>query len=88
MRVEDEAELARLVSSIAANRDAARELSMPFAARILDMCLLEVAMVWEGRDHRADLADRSPLATLLEIKLKTALAENQAAELSVQGMNR
>lgn len=80
MAVEEEEAIARLAAAIASNREQARRLSMPFASRLLDMCLMEVAMVWAGRDHR-DPGDED-LSSLLEIKLRIARAEQGGAEIA------
>ena len=69
-----------LARSIARDREAARSLSMTFACRLLDLCLVEVAMVWQGRDELASPAARSgdPLSALVETKMRLAKAEQSA----------
>ncbi|GGE23137.1 hypothetical protein GCM10011390_48200 [Aureimonas endophytica] len=73
---EEEQAIASLARSIVRDREAARELSMPFACRLLDLCLMEVALNWEGRGPSAARAPNDPLAALLETKLRVALAEH------------
>lgn len=82
MPIEEEEAIAELAGAIANSREIARRLSLPFASRLLDMCLLEVAMVWAGRDQ-ADPCDEQTLTSLLDIKLRMARAEQAAGGLAV-----
>ncbi|KAB0676400.1 hypothetical protein [Aureimonas leprariae] len=73
-----------LARSIARDRETARRLSMTFACRLLDLCLVEVAMVWQGRDELASppTASGGPLAALVETKMRLAMAEQNGDGLA------
>lgn len=74
-----------LARSIARDRETARRLSMTFACRLLDLCLVEVAMVWQGRDELAaspTAASGGPLSALVETKMRLAMAERSGDGLA------
>ncbi|MBO0662481.1 hypothetical protein LQ948_10850 [Jiella sp. MQZ9-1] len=69
-------QMATLIHEIARCKTLADEFNLPFAVRLLDLCLLEVAMEWEGRSREEPLGDEELLIVLLRSKLKIALSEH------------
>lgn len=65
--------MANLVHEIAHCKELAEKANLQFASRLLDMCLLEVAMEWEGRGRLEPLDDEELLIVLLRSKLKIAV---------------
>lgn len=67
-------QMANLIHEIAHCKELAEKANLHFASRLLDMCLLEVAMEWEGRSRLEPLGDEELLIVLLRSKLKMAVA--------------
>ena len=80
-------QMANLVHEIAHCKELAEKANLHFASRLLDMCLLEVALEWEGRGRLAPLGDEELLIVLLRSKLKIAAAAG-GASLTVGSMRR
>ncbi|MBO0904515.1 hypothetical protein [Jiella sonneratiae] len=71
--------MASLIHEIAHCKDLAERANLHFASRLLDMCLLEVAMEWEGRGRTQPLGDEEMLIVLLRSKLKVAMTGRNKA---------
>ena len=67
-------QMANLIHEIAHCKELAEKADLRFASRLLDMCLLEVAMEWEGRGRLEPLGDEELLIVLLRSKLKIAVS--------------
>ncbi len=80
MDAEEERKLTELARNLTRDRDLATGLSLPFVNRLLDLALLELAMVWHGKDRGAASAGKSqgPIEDLLQLKLRVALLEREA----------
>lgn len=69
--------LTDLARGLTRDRDLAHSQSLPFVTRLLDLALLELAMVWHGKERGKTPADQGqgPLEELLQLKLRIALLE-------------
>lgn len=75
----EEREVDRLLVAVSECRDRAAELRLPFAKRLLDMCLLEIAMMGNALPRESDLAPAETLNALLSTKLRLAwIRDNKA----------
>ncbi|MBB3950120.1 hypothetical protein [Aureimonas jatrophae] len=75
----EEREVDRLLVAVAACRDQADELRLCFAKRLLDMCLLEIAMMGNALPRESELSPAETLNALLSTKLRlTWIRDNKA----------
>lgn len=75
----EEREVDRLLVAVSQCRDQADELRLGFAKRLLDMCLLEIAMMGNALPREGDATPVETLNALLSTKLRLAwIKDNQA----------
>jgi len=80
MKAEEERVLTELARNLTRGRELASGMALPFVTRLLDLSLLELAMVWHGKDRGSGSPGKgqSPLEDLLQLKLRVALLERDA----------
>ncbi|MBB4000092.1 hypothetical protein GGR04_003968 [Aureimonas pseudogalii] len=76
MTFEEERQLTELARILARGRELASSLSIPFATKLIDLSLVELAIQWQGRDPQAGArTDGCGLDDLLQIKLRLSVIE-------------
>ncbi|ALN74856.1 MULTISPECIES: hypothetical protein [unclassified Aureimonas] len=80
MDAEEERRLTELARGLTRDRELASGLSLPFVTRLLDLALLELAMVWHGKERGpgSSAKGQGPLEDFLQLKLRVALLERDA----------
>ncbi|WP_153003608.1 hypothetical protein [Aureimonas ureilytica] len=81
MNAEEERGLTELARHLTRGRELASSMTLPFVTRLLDLSLLELAMVWHGKERGTSSSGKGSgsLEDLLQLKLRVSLLERDAS---------